>query len=163
VILKPGESVLNLPAAVVGQLVIVHERQLKGKGPGKFGPVVMVKPGTTEGVIKRSTMLMRVRESDMLLMTKSERHGTLVAMPLYWCVRDDGRVGIWPAPDQAYDCEVMGRNGMPIGGQRVAPVAVVPIDSYVAAYTKAAEETARLAQSPEPERVSRFTLPGDEE
>jgi hypothetical protein len=159
-ILTPGEAILDLPAAHVATIVIVHARQEKARGRGQFGPVVMVKPGEATGVIKRSTALRRVQESELLAETNKKPE--IRGMPFIWCVRADGRVQIWPAPLDPYDCEAMGRNGRPIGGQRVAPVAVVPIEAYVASYGRAAQESARLAQSSESPRVEQFTLTGDD-
>lgn len=135
-ILTPGEAVLDLPGAAVAQIVIVHERSKTGK-------------------IRRCTTLMRLAEKDMRPVDDQMR-----AMPTYWCIQADDKVRIWPKPDAEYEAEIMGRNGRPIGGTR-KPVAVQPIEAYVAAMAKAQETQERIAAAPQ--RVERFSLMQDDD
>lgn len=154
-IIKAGESVLDtqVPAAAVAQVIVVHERQQKMMVPGLYGPTVHVVAGSTTGVIKRGTAIMRVRERDMPAPAEP-------SMPVCWCPRADGRIEVRPPPDRDYDLELMGRNGKPIGSGRKA-VEVFPVESHVAALTAAAVDQQRRVG--EPPRVERFVLRGDDE
>lgn len=142
-ILTPGEPVLDLPGAAVAQIVIVQARSPRGK-------------------IRRCTTLMRLAEKDMLRADKGAgpAEDLLRAMPTYWCIQADDKVRIWPKPDAPYEAEIMGRNGRPIGGTR-KPVAVQPIEAYVAAMGKAQETQERLTAAPQ--RVERFSLAQEDE
>jgi hypothetical protein len=126
VILSAGDWRLELPADTVAQIIVVHERNSKGK-------------------VKRSTALMRLSEKD-LLKAKANFCGPkdIRAMPTYWCPATKGDIAVWPNADQDYDIEAMGRHGKPLAGSR-SPAAVAPVQSMIAAIAKAQEDELRNA------------------
>ena len=162
-ILHRGQPGLDLQGAahLVAHVVIVHERQSKAMTPGEYGPVVTVLPTHDRGTIKRSTTLMRMSEAQLRRMQAAAPN--LRGVPSYWCVRGDGAGEVWPPPDQDYDCELMGRNGKPIGTDRRKAVAVAPIEAYITGTAAAVAEQKRQMQQPSPQRVERFTLVGQDE
>jgi hypothetical protein len=138
--LTPREPILDLPAEHVAQIIIVHERSPTGK-------------------IKRSTALMRTSEIELRRMADRLR---LEAMPTYWCPRGDGRIEVWPAPIEAYDAEIMGIGGRPLGGSARRPVEVPTVQAFATAINQSYDAQQRSGQVAT-QRIERFTLARDDE
>lgn len=135
--LIPGAAILDLPAAQVAQIVIVQER-------------------STAGRIKRSTALMRTSEIEMRKMADHfSGPREIRAMPTYWCPRGDGRIEVWPAPAEAYDAEIMGIGGRPLGGSARLPVEVPTVTEFVAAINQSYDAQQRSSVVPM-QRIERF-------
>lgn len=136
--LTPGEPTIDLPAEHVAQVIIVQERNAVGK-------------------IKRSTALMRISEVELRKIADTPKYREFLrAMPTYWCPRGDGKIEVWPRPDQAYDVEVMGAGGRPLAGSARKPVEVPTVTEFVTAINRSYDEQQRSAEIPT-QRVERFS------
>lgn len=132
--LTPDEPTIDLPAEHVAQVIIVQERNAVGK-------------------IKRSTALMRISEVELRRLADP---GQVYAMPTYWCPGGDGKIEVWPRPDQAYDVEVMGAGGRPLAGSARKPVEVPTVTEFVTAINRSYDEQQRSAEIPT-QRIERFS------
>ena len=142
--LIPGAAILDLPADQVAQVIIVQQR-------------------STAGRIKRSTALMRTSEIEMRKMADPfSGPREIRAMPTYWCPRGDGRIEGWPAPAEAYDAEIMGIGGRPLGGSARRPVEVPRVTEFAAAINQSYDAQQRSTVVPM-QRIERFTLARDDE
>jgi hypothetical protein len=132
--------VLDLPPDKVAQVIIVHERDAKGK-------------------IKRSTALMRTSEIELRRMAETAQ---VQAMPSYWCPRGDGKLEVWPTPEQPYDADIMGVGGRPLGGSARRPVEVPTVTEFAAAINQSYEAQQRTVSAPT-QIVERFSTAREDE
>lgn len=138
--LTPGKPILDLPAEHVAQVIIVQQRNAVGK-------------------IKRSTALMRINEVELRKIAETAQ---VWCMPTYWCPRGDGRVEVWPRPDQDYDTEIMGVGGRPLAGSARRPVEVPTVTEFVTAINRSYDEQQRAGVVPM-QRVERFSTVRDDD
>lgn len=136
--LKPQEPVIDLPGASVATIVVVHQRSPKGR-------------------IKRSTALMRMSEAELGRLPDNPH---LFAMPTYWCPTRDGKIAVWPRPDAAYDIEVMGVGGKPLGDSRRPTIVIPTVTEFAAAVQRSYDDQQR--NSVVAQKIERFTLASDE-